>query len=54
MQEGAIPPFGSMFGMPLFLDADVGKWPTPETARIAFNAGAPPLRLSPQPHPCTP
>eukprot|EP00892_Ulva_mutabilis_P011895 jgi/Ulvmu1/9078/UM005_0173.1 len=40
VEEGAIPPFGSMFGIPLFLDADAGQWPSAENARIAFNAGS--------------
>lgn len=52
MQEGAIPPFGSLFELPLYVDADVGQWPSPQDARIAFNGGMSSPTLIP-PHDCT-
>lgn len=40
MQEGALPPFGHMYRMPMYIDAEAGKWPDVESAEVAFNAGA--------------
>lgn len=40
LQEGTIPPFGHLFNMPIYIDAEVGQWPDRSNAEVAFCAGA--------------
>jgi len=40
VQVGAVPPFGCLYGMPLYLDCEVGNWPVAGDGDVVFCAGA--------------
>lgn len=39
VEVGAMPPFGRLYEMPLYIDAAVGNWPIAGDGDVVFNAG---------------